>query len=283
MDNLPSVIICGCAKDCSRYIDGVFKNIEMLKEIFEVRTICIAFDVSSDDTKSKLLKKKEHYNIILLEDDRPLINCTSDGKLRVINICNARNRYMKYLSDLKDKPEYFIVMDMDDVCSKKIDINPIKLVVNDSDNWDGITFDNPRYYDFWALSIKPFTVSCFISDDILNTMRIMLKNLQEKRKGDSLYIDCESSFNGFGIYKTRFFKCFYSPLHMKIIHDINDIYQCFNDYSIKYSNFFENNIIDCEHRAFNMIAKIKYGARLKICKQQIFDDYTGEHASWLYE
>ena len=132
MDKRPSVIICGCAKDCSHHIDGVFKNIELLKNVFEVRSICIALDVSSDDTKDKLLKKKNHNNIILLEDDRPLINCTADGQLRVINICNARNRYMNYLFNLKNKPEYFIVMDMDDVCSGKIDINPIKRVVNDS-------------------------------------------------------------------------------------------------------------------------------------------------------
>ena len=284
MNNKPTVIVCGCAKDCEEYVDGVFKNIGKLKEVFEIRKIYIAFDTSSDNTKEKLLERKDIFNIELLEDGRQLIECTKDGQKRVLNICNARNRYMEKITNSSEKSDYFIVMDMDDVCSGEMNINPIKNVINDSDNWDGITFDNARYYDFWALSIKPFTVSCFISSDPLKTMRIMLKMLQEQRKNNLKYIDCESSFNGFGIYKTKLYNSYYTPFHSKQLHSINDIIECLKKYDIMYNKYFlEDGFIDCEHRYFHMMATQKHGARLKICKQQIFADYHGEHASWLYD
>ena len=80
MNNKPTVIVCGCAKDCEEYVDGVFKNIGKLKEVFEIRKIYIAFDTSSDNTKEKLLERKDIFNIELLEDSRQLIECTKDGQ-----------------------------------------------------------------------------------------------------------------------------------------------------------------------------------------------------------
>tara|TARA_A100001011_G_scaffold293533_1_gene305431 strand:- start:1525 stop:2385 length:861 start_codon:yes stop_codon:yes gene_type:complete len=285
MNKKPSVIICGCAKDCEQYIDCVFKNIEKLKEIFEIRLIYIAFDISSDNTKEKLLEKKGTFNIELLENSKPLIKCSKDREReRVLNICNARNRYMEKITNSTEKSDYFIVMDMDDVCSEEMNINPIKDVINDSDNWDGITFDNTRYYDFWALSIKPFTVSCFISKDPVKTIRSMFKKLEEQRKNSLKYMDCQSSFNGFGIYKTSLYNSYYTPFHSKQLHSINDIVECLKKHDIMYNNyFFKDNIIDCEHRSFHMMATQKNNARLKICKQQIFADYRGEHVRWLYD
>ena len=39
MNNKPTVIVCGCAKDCEEYIDGVFKNIGTLKVIFKLHSL----------------------------------------------------------------------------------------------------------------------------------------------------------------------------------------------------------------------------------------------------
>ena len=285
MNNKPTVIVCGCAKDCEEYVDGVFSNIKKLEEVFEITIIYIAFDKSSDKTREKILEKmNEGFNIELLEDSRRLVDASKDGQKRVLNICNARNRYMKKINDSKEKPDYFIVMDMDDVCSKELIIDPIKYVICDNKNWDGVTFDNPRYYDFWALSIEPFTVSFLIANDVNKTLRSMLENLNEHRKNSINYINCLSSFNGFGIYKPELYNSYYSPFHSKTLHNIDNIIECLKKYDIMYEKtFFRNNIIDCEHRSFHITANHNNGARLKIYKKQIFADYDGDHASWLYE
>ena len=282
MDKKPTALICGCAKNCGQYIDGVFKNIKQLQEIFDIPMIYISYDKSSDDTLNKLTQKQSDYNLTILEGDKPLLNCVTDGILRVVNICNARNRYMEKIINMETTAEYFIVMDMDDVCSDEINIQPIRNVMSDASEWDGVTFDNIRYYDFWALSIRPFTVSCFMSADVIKTMRLMLLNLRNKRDNPGKYIDCESAFNGFGIYKSSFYRNYYNPFHSKGLHITADLLECMKSYNIKYPSFLQNKLLDCEHRAFHINAKKLTGARLKISKEQIFKDYDGEHARWLY-
>ena len=284
MDSKPTLVVCGCAMNCSEYIEGVFENIERLKEVFDLKGVIVSYDDSTDDTYQKLTEKKELYNVMIVRGNKPRLECRKDGVIRVVNICNARNIYMNALEALSEKPEYFIVMDMDDVCSGELRIETIKDAMTDSDKWDGLTFDNPRYYDFWALSIRPFTVNCFMSSDVLKTMQLMLKSLVISRGDENRYISCESSFNGFGIYKSdKYINIRYSYTHDPSQHVTFDVLSCLNVYGIKYPGFLQAGVLDCEHRHFNITAKKDNGAVLKIFKTQLFDDYTGEHARWLYD
>ena len=281
----PTVSICGCAKDCAEYIDDVFDNIKKLSKIFIIKHIYISYDDSSDNTLEILLKHKKIYDIMkILGGTLEYPNAKDDGTLRVLNICNARNRYMAEIITNPKETDFFIVMDMDDVCSSPINIDYIDDMIKDCRNWDGLTFDNSRYYDFWALSIRPLTLSCFMANDNKKHISLLYNKLNEERLKDTKYIDCESAFNGFGIYKTRFYKLFYTPYHSRELHKTADVLSCLENYELIYPSFFENKKhVDCEHRSFHMNAKINNGARLKIAKNQIFDDYKGDHCLWLYD
>ena len=105
---------------------------------------------------------------------------------------------------------YFIMMDMDCVNSGgQVIIEPIKKILN-RDDWDAVSFNKPAYYDFWALSIKPFYLSCqhigkSAGDVVPKYLNTLLKNANK----DDL-IQCASAFGGFAIYRTnKFLNCYY--------------------------------------------------------------------------
>ena len=100
MDSKPTLVVCGCAMNCSEYIEGVFENIERLKEVFDLKGVIVSYDDSTDDTYQKLTEKKELYNVMIVRGNKPRLECRKDGVIRVVNICNARNIYMDALEAL---------------------------------------------------------------------------------------------------------------------------------------------------------------------------------------
>ena len=45
---------CGTIRNCSKYIDEVYNNVMKMSELFEDYKILLFYDVSTDDTLSKL-------------------------------------------------------------------------------------------------------------------------------------------------------------------------------------------------------------------------------------
>ena len=78
------------------------------------------------------------------------------------------------------KPDLIIAMDLDDVCSEDLDIDVIQQYMKKEKEWDGLTFYNERYYDFWALSIRPFTLSCLHSSNGLRLIKATSQYLKSK-------------------------------------------------------------------------------------------------------
>jgi hypothetical protein len=65
--------------------------------------------------------------------------------IRTQNICNARNKLLNYLNNLDYKIDYFIMMDFDDVSSKKINIEVLSDCLKDNNIWvatSNIKLDN---------------------------------------------------------------------------------------------------------------------------------------------
>lgn len=281
----PSCVIAGCVKNCERYIDQVFANIEKIQTFFNKPCIIISFDLTRGyDIQDPSLKKLIQIRASGKFDLKIIINKNPLEAMRTLNIKNARNKILDYMAEQSLNPDYLIMMDFDDVCSKPIDLDILERGLTKSDEWDALFFNNENYYDYWALSMDEFEFSCWHCSDIKKMMKAMQKRLIEKmaRLGAGDLLECKSAFGGFGIYKYPMFR------------DFGCRYDCFADLSqFSTSGFQEiyktlgiqffmdtNQIFDCEHRRFHLTAFYQ-GARLRISKDWLFPRYSGEHTKIL--
>lgn len=276
MNNKYSVAICGCAKNCEEYIDDVFQNIYKINTIFDIKKVLISFDISTDKTLLKLINKKKE-NIL---DIDIIINKNQLSTDRVINICNARNKILDKLRSNLDI-DYFIMMDFDEVCSKIINLESLKegeLILKKFNNESiSLSFNNSRYYDFWALSLDQFCWSCWHTNKPKDVMKEMKCKLNDKfKKSTENYIQVDSAFNGFCIY--------YSKTFVNSIYSTTPLFsqEKLTELKTKYT-LCTDNIIDCEHRFFHMKSTLDNKSKHYIMKCNLFPEYTGEHAAFLYD
>lgn len=274
---MKNIAICSCIKNCELYVDDVFKNIKTISSYCNIVKIIISFDLSNDKTLMKLCKYKKEYDMDIIINKNPL------DKNRVVNITNARNVYMNHLKDINLIIDKFIVMDFDDVCSTKINEKTLETIFNSLDNnmyeKSGITFNNERYYDYWALSIDEYIYSIWHTNNPKKMMYDMKNILYTKIHNCKNYITVDSAFNGFGIYDYNTFK--------DVVYDYNIDITKFDKDKL---NFLYNkgyNItttgIDCEHRNFHFKAKQQNNGEVIIMKDSLFQPYFGEHAAFLYD
>ena len=270
---MTSCIICGCVKDCEKYLDNVFINIKKIQTLFDKSKIIISYDKSSDKTLNKLSELRKKFDIDIIINKNPLTN------IRTLNIENARNKIMNKINNEYNDYDYFIMLDMDDVTSKPINIDILKESLAINNKWDGLTFNNKNYYDFWALSFKDFQYSLWHSNNPKKLINVMKKELdKETNNKDNLLINCESAFGGFGIYKISKFKnCYYkSKIELNLINK-QSVINVINNYNIKFN--IDANIYDCEHRFFHLNAKKNNNVRFFIYNKFLFPPYEGEHTS----
>jgi glycosyltransferase involved in cell wall biosynthesis len=196
--------ICGPVRNCGKYLDKVFDNIEKIGSLFDDYEILIVYDKSSDNTLEKLKKyqlKNPRLNFY--------INKTFISKYRTHRLAYARNFCLNHIKTL-DTNEYpfFIMMDFDNVNCKEVNTNILTKYLTRTD-WDGLSFNTvPKYYDIWALSIYPY---CFSYNHFKNTnihnyqvIQNYIDNKLKTLKSGEL-LRCISSFNGFSIYRTKKF------------------------------------------------------------------------------
>jgi hypothetical protein len=288
--------ICGCVKNCGKYLDKVFENIKKISEIFNDYKVIIAYDESKDDSIDILRFYKEENKDkmdIIIGKDIP-------SNIRTKNISKARNSILEYIRNdykkNKNIQNYIIMLDCDDVCSKNIDISVLKKTLErNSEDWDCVSFNLDYYYDIWALSIKPYVFSCWhwgknnIDESIpfVNIMHRFITNKLKDIKQTDL-IECLSAFNGFAIYKLeKFINCTYEWNINKTI----ELLECYSKSLLKKNqNIFnkkisyitkkieecekDNSIIkkieDCEHRHFHIEAIKKNNSKIRISPLKLF-------------
>lgn len=273
---MKNIIICGCVRNCEKYIDNVFQNIGIISKYCNLIKIIISFDISNDKSLLKLCQYKNKFNVDII------LNKNKINSNRVVNITNARNKYMEHMNNLKEKIDNFIVMDFDDVCSKPIEEKQIQSVLEDIENGKynntAITFSNERYYDFWALSIDEYIFSIWHTNDAINIMKEMKHILFNSLSNCENYIVVDSAFNGFAIYDYNAFKNIRYDYEIKLDYfDKYKIQNFVNKYQITINN------PDCEHRLFHLKANKINNTKVIIMKDNIFPPYLGEHASFLYD
>lgn len=265
--------ICGCVKDCEPFLDAVFRNIEKITLLLADYRIIISYDESSDNSLHKLNVLRtssfpEGKMTILVGNDRPT-------SIRTQNIANARNRILDSIrEDKESKYEYFIMMDMDDVCSGKMNVKVLThfLRSGEESSWDAITFNRPVYYDIWALSIHPYTFSCWHyanNKQIYENMRHYVNKQLSEVATKSELLPCISAFNGFGLYRTE---KFIDSNYEWNVHKTLAIYPKVK-IDIMSRHVWKEPIArhdDCEHRYFHIRASKMNGARICISPMCLF-------------
>ena len=272
---MKSCLICGCVKNCEKYLDKVFENIEKIQKLFDRSKIIMSFDISNDFTLKKLVELKKKVDIEIIINKEPQTN------IRTVNIEKARNKIIDKIYNEYNDYDCFIMIDMDDVSSKPINIEVLKKAISDHNVWDGLFFNNENYYDFWALSFRDFKHSCWHTNNakkIINIMNDELKKLFQEGKSD--FVECLSAFGGFGIYKLKKFQnCRYrSMINLPVFAD-KSMQNVFAKHNVRYK--FNCTIYDCEHRYFHFNAICKNGAKLFIYNKNLFPPYIGEHTNIL--
>lgn len=263
--------ICGCARNCEPFLPLVLENIKKIAACFDQYKVLIAYDDSHDNTYDIL--QKSDLPITLIRSKKPL-----SRTCRTQNISNARNAI---LEKIRAGPsyDYIIMMDMDDVNAGDIHIDVLKKALNNSANWDSISFNRHFYYDIWALSIEPFVFSCWhwANDqrqfENTEVTQIMYHYISQKLKNETKPIECFSAFNGFAIYKTPLFiNCQYNH-DAKINLDIIPKELINQNIRVLQRSIFMNFNEECEHRHFHFRAVLDYQARIRISPDFLFEEY----------
>ena len=254
--------ICGTIKNVEKYLNKIFQNMELVGSLFKEYVIILYYDHSSDKTLQKIkdYQCKNNKLQIIINNQKPL-------QYRTHRIAKGRNECLSMIKDKYSDYEYFIMMDCDDTCAYNMKLPILKNYLDNNDNWDSLSFNHPSgYYDSWALSKRPFVVSCHHFKDPALIQKIITKIIKKTPK-DKL-IQCLSAFNGFAIYKTeKFINCIYDGtfrldyIPKKLILE-----------NIKVSGKINlsNNNEDCEHRHFHFQAVFKHNAKIMISPLCLF-------------
>jgi len=272
MENI-ECCICGPVKNCGPYLDKVLDNIEKIGSLFKDYKILIFYDESNDDSLNKLINYQKKNNKLKL-----FINKKVNSTFRTHNIAYARNHCLNYIKKKFNKFQYFIMMDFDEVNCKNVNTEILSKYFA-RDDWDALSFNtSPKYYDIWALSIKPYCFSYnHFEQNQYNNYHIIqdyiMKKLQELPQGELL--KCISSFNGFSIYRSeKFINSYYDG---RLRFDIMPA-TCIK----KHALVARSNIIlydyghvkgkyeDCEHRSFHAMAITNSDAKIRISPEILF-------------
>jgi hypothetical protein len=228
-----------------------------------------------------LKQKKTKYNMELIHvlENEDIFHI----EMRSQRISNARNEYLKYIKKEDNNDfQYFIVMDMDNVCTGTIDTDSITYHLKNDSLWDSISFNSRPYYnDIWGLSIEPYLMSCWHfptgKDIVYKIQSYISEKLYNLNRYDLL--ECQSAFNGFAIYKkSKFIDCQYHWRIKNIGNYVTD--EEIKKNEIALDNPFTINksyhsvvhpATDCEHRHFHMEAIKKYNAKIRISPICLFN------------
>lgn len=256
--------ICGTVRNCGNFLNNIFAIMEQIGTIFDDYKIILYYDHSDDNTLENLKKYSlTNSKMIYYENTEPLL------EYRTHRIAKGRNKCLELMQTNCTDYEYFIMMDCDDRCNYNIKLDILKYYLNRND-WDGLSFNHPAgYYDSWALSKRPFSLSCYHFENPGLCQQFVINIIKQTPKNK--LIKCLSAFNGFSIYRTSQFKdCYYDGRFRldywpkKIIQEniVSSGNICYRTISSKFE--------DCEHRFFHVSAITKNNARIRISPLCLF-------------
>lgn len=253
--------ICGTVRNCGKYLPKIFTIMEKIATLFEDYVIILYYDNSNDNTLAQLqaYQIKNPKFILYINEDTLL-------EYRTHRIALGRNKCLEIMREQYNDYDNFIMMDCDDRCSYNINIPLLKHYLQRND-WDSLSFKHPAgYYDSWALSKRPYVLSCHHFSNWALGQNLINKFIEKTPKNK--LIKCLSAFNGFAIYrKDKFVNCYYDG-HFRLDY----IPKTLINENILFAGKinFKQNKEDCEHRFFHITAVLKNNARIRIAPVCIF-------------
>jgi hypothetical protein len=273
--------VCGCVKNCGKYLKRVLENVQLLGAFFERCEVVIAYDTSYDDSLHILNEMSKVMNITILHTD-------NTSKDKVINICSARNSLLGHIRTQNEACfKYILMMDMDNVSASPINMEVFHKYMGRSADWDALSFNQKDYYDIWALSIDDYLCSCWHFES-KPYMGAKLENVDKiktyitdkldncKKNGDEL-VECVSAFNGLALYKKEhFIACAYDTDIKKVLRYITADQIKRNEAAIGFRFNIDSwsGTYDCEHRHFHLMAKRgNPNVKIRISPECLFKEY----------
>lgn len=187
------VVIVGCIRDGSKYIDASMNSALMIAGQFSKSRIIVYENDSVDDTLTRLRRWEENTSIVDLISEENI-----PGK-RTHRLAHARNTLMA--AALALNPEYIVVMDMDDV-NQRLTRDAFMTCFDVSEPWAVLGANSgPVYYDIWALRTLDSWMPCDFRS--LSAMTMIPKRIVNIPFGTSP-IEVNSCFGGLAIYRTEF-------------------------------------------------------------------------------
>jgi len=266
-----NIALCFCVRNCEKYLHDIFLNIENLKTL-NINVFSIFVYDNCIDNSQYILEKYQLQNC----NNVIVRNIENTSQSRTVRIAKARNCCLEIVYNELNDIMFHIMIDCDDICCLKWDIDIIYKYLNnfDNDNWDCISFNRNKYYDIWALMFDNFKHHCWgfeHSDPAIDIMRATIINKLNNCETNS--IEVFSAFCGFCIYKTDKFKgLFYDGLYCNVkplitSDELNNTLQTFEkEYNVKLK--IKETIECCEHIFYHLNA-LKKGCKIKISKFKI--------------
>lgn len=208
------IVFAGLARDCSKYLPFVLKNIELISKLFLKSYYVFVENGSIDNTKNILNNWQENH-----KEDTYLIdlNEISSISIRSLRLEIARNSYISFIKQKPDlaNSDFLMVLDMDDSNIYEFKIEEFIRAfdfLEDNENIAAI-FPNQigTYYDLWALrhlTRCPNDIWEEVFDyhfkHNVNDMTAFNQVFANKIKSINYNIPpikVDSAFGGFGIYK----------------------------------------------------------------------------------
>ena len=251
------VLVVGIVKDIEKTLKRDIINIGKALSFFQDVHWFLVESGSSDNSKQILSElKNTNKHFFYTSIDIP----NKSYEIRTERMATARNKYLAYIREHINLVEYpYIVIADFNLLNKQISIESVLSSWSRSD-WDVVTANqSARYYDIWALRHPLWSPNdCWEQHEFLKKYikipeivnSYSLRSRMIKIPKDSNWIEVDSAFGGFAIYKSSFFQN-------------NAFYEGKND---------AGNMI-CEHVAFNRKIK-ELGARIFINTNLINAHYT---------
>ena len=200
------IIFLGLAKNVAKTINSFFLSLEKISKKNLQVCLIIGENDSSDGSSNYL----QNYNNDKFDYKYLNTSFLTKYKNRIIRLGYGRQYLKDYIVDNKLRSKFIVVVDLDEVIIKGIDIdqllNNFKVLIDNKEHLFGISSKSyPYYYDLLPLIIKDY----YEIDVYKVQTRLSLKAFNERRK--YIYdfqkkitkmrdVDTISSHNGLTIY-----------------------------------------------------------------------------------
>jgi len=270
-----TVVCCLCVRNCGIYLKQIFKNLDLLSEIFTKFYVIFVYDNCNDNSEELLIKykKRSKFKVYVIH------NYNNNSQHRTFRIANSRNIGLSVIYNEIKSVDFHIMIDADNENIEKWNLDVINKYLQD-DTWDALSFNRKKfYYDIWALSFDDYKHHCWGFGNQFQSIEVCKKMGGEITKKlnnlkDYDLLECWSAFNGFAIYRTdKFHNIKYDGSYKSVKNVITDeereitLNKLRKELSMSYLVIDEDYIECCEHIYYHLSAIQKNNARIRISKQ----------------